>query len=151
MILVVKIQHVRTRTSLHAVMAHAGPHQSTGSVAPTNTTATTRPRPRPSREIDHSRFPPVYLQVYERCRVQGGGQGGRGGRGGGGAPLCEHGAAVPPPLLSSSGLPRPLLRRLWDHANRASPGQLTQGELFVLLGLIGLAQVRMLTGEGCSG
>ena len=140
---------MRTRTSLHAVMAHAGPHQSTGSVAPTNTTATTRPRPRPSREIDHSRFPPVYLQVYERCRVQGGGQGGRGGRGGEEPPFVSTKRLYP--LLSSSGLPRPLLRRLWDHANRASPGQLTQGELFVLLGLIGLAQVRMLTGEGCSG
>ena len=137
---------MRTRTSLHAVMAHAGPHQSTGSVAPTNTTATTRPRPRPSREIDHSRFPPVYLQVYERCRVQGGGQGGRGGEE---PPFVSTERLYP--FLSSSGLPRPLLRRLWDHANRASPGQLTQGELFVLLGLIGLAQVRMLTGEGCSG
>ena len=45
------------------------------------------------------------------------------------------------PVLMSSNLPKNLLGELWQHANRKVPGQLTKTELFVLLGLIGLAQV----------
>lgn len=45
------------------------------------------------------------------------------------------------PVLMSSHLPKTLLGELWQQANRGVPGKLSQTELFVLLGLIGLAQV----------
>lgn len=45
------------------------------------------------------------------------------------------------PLLLSSGLDKTVLRDLWTISNRAIAGVLNKQELFVLLGLVGLAQV----------
>ncbi len=47
------------------------------------------------------------------------------------------------PVLMSSHLPKSLLGQLWQQANRGVPGKLSQTELFVLLGLIGLVQVNI--------
>ena len=44
--------------------------------------------------------------------------------------------------MISSNLERSVLHDLWSMANLTSPGQLTQTELYQLLGLIGLAQNR---------
>ena len=46
------------------------------------------------------------------------------------------------PVLSSSGLQRPLLRDIWTSVNKVQAGKLTREELFQALGLIALAQVR---------
>ena len=45
------------------------------------------------------------------------------------------------PLLVSSQLPKDVLRELWTLVNKTTPGKLTQLELCILLGLIGLVQV----------
>lgn len=76
--------------------------------------------------LDPSRFPPIYLQVLSKCLKSG-------------EPFVNTELLYP--ILTSSQLPRNLLRDLWTVANRAVPGRLNQTELFVLLGLIGLAQV----------
>eukprot|EP00118_Oscarella_pearsei_P004973 m.22107 g.22107 ORF g.22107 m.22107 type:complete len:1116 (+) comp28283_c0_seq3:27-3374(+) len=44
------------------------------------------------------------------------------------------------PLLSASGLPRPMLRSIWSIANKTTPGKLNQTELYVVLGLVACAQ-----------
>lgn len=46
------------------------------------------------------------------------------------------------PLLMSSGLPREALGQIWASANRTTPGMLTKEELYTVLALIGVAQVR---------
>ena len=82
--------------------------------------------------LDASRFPPLYHEVYRRSVKPG-------------EDFVETNLVFP--LLVSSQLSRDLLRELWTSANRAVPGRLSRTELFVLLGLIGLAQVRG-RGEG---
>ena len=77
--------------------------------------------------LDPSKFPPVYIEVFKRCSTPG-------------EPFLKTELLFP--LLMSSQLPKNVLRDLWSLANRAIPGRLNQTELFVLLGLIGLAQVR---------
>ena len=78
--------------------------------------------------LDTSKFPEVYTEVYRRSAEAGGG-----------AVSTE----LVFPLLLSSHLQRSVLRDLWTVANRGVPGKLNQTELFVLLGLIALVQVRM--------
>ena len=78
--------------------------------------------------VDTSSFHPLYHKVYRLC--------------------CRAGEELVStellyPVLLSSQLPRTQLRDLWARANRGKPGQLSQMELFVLLGLVGLAQVRL--------
>ncbi len=82
--------------------------------------------------LDTSRFPPVYHEVYRRCVV--GGE--------------DHvSTAELFPILLSSQLSRSVLKELWSLANRGVPGKLNKTELFVLLGLIALAQVQAGTVE----
>ena len=76
--------------------------------------------------LDPSKFPPLYTKVFERCSRPG-------------EPFMITELLFP--LLSSSQLPRNVLRDLWSLANREVPGKLNQTELYVLLGLIALAQV----------
>ena len=76
--------------------------------------------------LDPSKFPPVYVEVLKRCCKPG-------------EVFMDTGLLFP--LLMSSQLPKNVLRDLWSVANREIPGKLNQTELFVLLGLIGLAQV----------
>lgn len=95
------------------------PPGSSGSPAP--------PQSPPPSEADMSHFHPVYHKVYRLCRKQG-----------------EDNVSTDLlyPVLLSSKLSRVLLRDLWSRANKGKPGQLNQMELFVLLGLVALAQVR---------
>ena len=79
--------------------------------------------------LDPSKFPPLYTKVFERCSRPG-------------EPFVNTELVFQ--LLMSSQLPRNTLRDLWSQANRQVPGKLNQTELYVLLGLIGLAQVRFL-------
>lgn len=46
------------------------------------------------------------------------------------------------PILISSGLPREALGQIWALANRTTPGKLTKEELYTVLALIGVAQVK---------
>ena len=78
------------------------------------------------RGLNPSRFPAIYTEVFKRCAVEG---------------QAYVNTQQLYPMLLSSGLPRGVLRDLWSTANRERPGQLNQSELFVLLGLIALAQV----------
>ena len=73
-----------------------------------------------------SRFPPVYQEVYKKCAVSG-------------SQFVSTELLFP--ILTSSGLPRGVLKELWTTANRAIPGKLSETELCVLLGLVGLKQV----------
>ena len=73
-----------------------------------------------------SRFPPVYQEVYQKCAVSGSG---------------FVSTELLFPILTSSGLSRSVLKELWSTANRAVPGKLSETELCVLLGLVGLKQV----------
>lgn len=77
--------------------------------------------------LDASKFPAMYMEVYSRCA--------EGKEGYLSTELLF-------PMLLSSKLPTSVLRDLWTQANRATPGKLNQTELFVLLGLVGLVQVR---------
>ena len=77
--------------------------------------------------VDMSRFHPIYHKVYRLC--------------------CNHGDDLVStellyPVLLSSKLSRVQLRDLWSRANKGRPGKLSQMELFILLGLVALAQVR---------
>ena len=47
------------------------------------------------------------------------------------------------PILMASDLPRDQLGHIWNRANRAIAGQLNTLELRMVLGLVALAQVRM--------
>ena len=80
-----------------------------------------------SGHLNPSSFPPIYMEVYKRC-------------------VDKDGSSLSTellfPVLMSSQLPKSLLGGLWQVANRGTPGKLNQTELFVLLGLIGLAQVK---------
>lgn len=78
--------------------------------------------------LNPNKFPPVYIEVYKHCSKPG-------------EPFLNTDLLFP--LLLSSQLPKNVLRDLWSVANREVPGKLNQTELFVLLGLIGLAQVYM--------
>ena len=76
--------------------------------------------------LDPTKFPAVYIEVFKRCSKPG-------------ESFLDTELLFP--LLVSSQLPKNVLRDLWSVANREIPGKLNQTELFVLLGLIGLAQV----------
>ena len=78
--------------------------------------------------LDPSKFPAVYTEVFKRCSKPG---------------ELFMDTELLFPLLTSSQLPKNVLRDLWSVANREVPGKLNQTELFVLLGLIGLAQVQL--------
>lgn len=85
--------------------------------------------------LDASKFPALYIEVYKKCRQSG----------------EEYlNTELLFPVLLSSQLPKATLRDLWTQANRAVPGKLNQTELFVLLGLIGLVQVRRSKIKGTS-
>ncbi len=94
----------------------------------------TPPIPQPIRarspgsfgQLDASRFPPVYHEVLRRCVVSGDGY---------------VSTKELFPILISSQLPRNVLKDLWTVANRSIPGKLNKTEVFVLLGLVALAQV----------
>ena len=77
--------------------------------------------------FDASRFHPLYHKVFRLCRKPG-------------DDFVSTDLLYP--VLLSSKLSRVQLRDLWGRANKGRPGKLSQMELFVLLGLIGLAQVR---------
>ena len=77
--------------------------------------------------LDPSKFPTVYVEVFKCCSKAG---------------KSFLDTELLFPLLMSSQLPKNVLRDLWSVANREVPGKLNQTELFVLLGLIGLAQVK---------
>ncbi|KAL5475450.1 hypothetical protein EMCRGX_G025267 [Ephydatia muelleri] len=79
----------------------------------------------PSVGLDMSRFPPLYGEVCRQCAVAGD------------AFVSTEKLF---PLLVSSQLPKDVLRELWSLVNKTSPGRLTQLELCILLGLIGLVQ-----------
>lgn len=76
--------------------------------------------------LDPTKFPAVYIEVFKCCSKPG-------------ESFLDTDLLFP--LLVSSQLPKNVLRDLWSMANREIPGKLNQTELFVLLGLIGLAQV----------
>ena len=82
--------------------------------------------------VDTSPFHPLYHKVYRLCHRPG-------------EELVSTELLYP--VLLSSKLPRAQLRDLWARANKGKPGQLSQMELFVLLGLVGLAQVSWLAGK----
>ena len=48
-------------------------------------------------------------------------------------------------ILLRSNLPREVLGYIWDMCNRATPGQLTREELFLILAMISVAQVPLNT------
>ena len=84
--------------------------------------------------LDPNKFPPLYTNVFKRCSKPGEKY-----------LLTE----LLFPLLTSSQLPKNVLRDLWSLANREVPGKLNQTELYVLLGLIGLAQVGLVLLHVC--
>ena len=88
--------------------------------------------PPESGGVNSSRFHPIYHKVFRRCRKPG---------------EDFVSTELLYPVLLSSKLPRPKLRELWNIANRGRPGKLSQMELFVLLGLVALAQVRKDSGR----
>ena len=45
------------------------------------------------------------------------------------------------PILLSSDLPRDKLGHIWSQCNKVVPGQLNEQELYLILGMIALAQV----------
>ena len=80
----------------------------------------------PASGVDSSRFHPIYHKVFRLCRKPG----------------DEFvSSELLYPVLLSSKLTRVQLRDLWSQANKGKPGRLSQMELFVLLGLVALAQV----------
>ena len=97
--------------------------------APSTTVPSKLPSSVPTT-LDSSRFPPIYQEVYKRCSTPG-------------DPFLRTELLFP--ILTSSELPRNVLRDLWTLANKTVPGKLNQTEMFVLLGLIGLAQVRQIS------
>lgn len=46
-------------------------------------------------------------------------------------------------VLLSSNIPKDTLRDIWGMANKKNPGILVEDELFVILGLVALSQVRL--------
>ena len=48
-------------------------------------------------------------------------------------------------ILLRSNLPREVLGYIWDMCNKATPGQLTREELFLILAMISIAQVSVVT------
>lgn len=80
----------------------------------------------PASGVDTSRFHPIYHKVFRLCRKPG----------------DEFvSSELLHPVLLSSKLTRVQLRDLWSRTNKGQPGKLSQMELFVLLGLVALAQV----------
>ena len=96
--------------------------QSAGNIGPP-TPETHAPSP---PRVEPPQFHPVYYKVYRRCTKPG---------------QDVVSTDILYPVLLSSKLSRVQLRNLWSIANRGTPGRLTQMELFVLLGLVALAQV----------
>ncbi len=85
--------------------------------------------------LDASKFPDIYMEVYRRCAMQG-------------KEYCNTELLFP--ILLSSQLSKSVLKDLWSMANRTVPGKVSQTELFVLLGLIGLVQVMRLIYSTCN-
>lgn len=54
--------------------------------------------------------------------------------------LCDRDTSKLYQILLGSNLQSQVLAQLWTHVNRTIPGQLTRGELFIMLALIGLIQ-----------
>ena len=104
--------------------AHSG---SSASDATLNVAVPNLPPSNIPAKLDSSRFPPVYSEVYNQCCMPG-------------DSFVRTDLLLP--ILTSSKLPQHVLRDLWTVANKSIPGKLNQTELYVLLGLIGLAQVR---------
>ena len=109
------------------LQAHSGNSPPTNIETAPRPTVPSQPPPSVPTTLDSSRFPPVYQEVYKRCYIPG-------------DPFLNTKLLFP--ILTSSQLPRDVLRDLWTLANKNVPGKLNQTEMFVLLGLIGLAQVR---------
>lgn len=84
--------------------------------------------------VEPPQFHPIYYKVYRRCTKPG---------------QDKVSTDILYPVLLSSKLSRVQLRNLWSIANRGTPGRLTQMELFVLLGLVALAQVITVPQYGC--
>ena len=96
--------------------------QGSSEVVPSPSTKPSSPGP----GVDPSRFHPIYHKAYRRCKE----------------PNEEFvSTKLLYPVLLSSKLSRAQLRDLWSRANKGVRGKLTQMELFVLLGLVALAQV----------
>ena len=112
--------HSVSATSAHPVPASMGIAPPSQQQAPSSAAA--------ASTLDTSRFPPVYMEVYRRCSKSG---------------ESHLSTELLFPILLSSQLPKNILGDLWAQANQAIPGKLNQMELFVLLGLIGLVQVRV--------
>lgn len=72
---------------------------------------------------------PLYERVWTGVQKAGG--------------LCD--TPLLSPLLMSSGLSTDTLGYIWSLANRTVPGYLTQAELYLVLALVGLAQVTPLS------
>lgn len=89
-------------------------------------TTSNRTHPPPAGGTGTADFPPLYKEVYGRCSQRGD---------------KYVSTELVFPILLSSQLPTTVLRDLWTVANKEVPGKLTQMELYVLLGLIGLVQV----------
>ena len=120
---------------LRAATIHGGSGSGGGNTIPTSayqhpiasTSVAEKPQsPTHFSNLDPTKFPAVYIEVFKRCSKPGG---------------SFLDTELLFPLLVSSQLPKNVLRDLWSVANREIPGKLNQTELFVLLGLIGLAQV----------
>ena len=120
---------------LRAATIHGGSGGGGGNTIPTSayqhpissTSVAEKPQsPTHFSNLDPTKFPAVYIEVFKRCSKPGG---------------SFLDTELLFPLLMSSQLPKNVLRDLWSVANREIPGKLNQTELFVLLGLIGLAQV----------
>ena len=47
------------------------------------------------------------------------------------------------PILLSSDLPREKLGYIWSKCNKAVPGELNEKELYLILGMVALAQVKL--------
>ena len=109
------------------LQAHSGSSPPTNIETAPRPTVPSQPPPSVPTTLDSSRFPPVYQEVYKRCYIPG-------------DPFLSTKLLFP--ILTSSQLPRDVLRDLWTLANKSVLGKLNQTEMFVLLGLIGLAQVR---------
>ena len=107
--------------------AHSGSSASAPSDATLNVAVPNLPPSNVPAKLDSSRFPPVYSEVHNQCCMPG-------------DSFVRTDLLLP--ILTSSKLPQHVLRDLWTVANKSIPGKLNQTELYVLLGLIGLAQVR---------
>ena len=79
----------------------------------------------PEWAMDPSSLPSVYRQVLKRC-------------------LSVDGwidTAKLQPVLMTSNLPKSMLGTIWEASNKKCPGTLNEVELYLVLGMVALAQV----------